>query len=343
MREEEQSAVYRSASSYPRGRRKRPSKFVCALVAAVIASAILVLAIINYRKAALLSHRVGVQQESIPTPIAPTKPSIPQKVSLPSDYAIPILCYHDFRDSGKHRWWATPPKRFEAQLQMLNALGFTFLTMSEAVDLIQGRWNKPIPKRPVVITIDDGFRSAYKVAYPLLSKYGAKATLFVYTNAIGSFGLSWEQLREMTQSGRIEVASHTVTHPHPDHLKRLKKQYGVNGYRERLVYEFATSKRLLEQNLGVRVNGLAYTGGVVDAVAMEIARAVGYKWAVKIDPQPFKPTTDVYCIPRYAVNNGTTVMALRAWLMGGGLHKQFGKLNRRGVASQRRMLKMRGG
>ncbi|MCS7253269.1 MAG: polysaccharide deacetylase family protein [Armatimonadota bacterium] len=194
---------------------------------------------------------------------------------------------------------------------MLNALGFKFLTMSEAVEIMRGRWDKPIPKRPVVITIDDGFRSAYKIAYPLLSKHGAKATLFIYTNAVGRFGLSWGQLKEMVQSGRIEVASHTVTHTNPN---SLKKRLSPDDYRERLVYEFIASKRLLEHKLGVKVNGLAYTCGIVDSVAMEIARAAGYKWAVTIAPKPFTPHTNPYRIPRYGVSNSTTVLVLRKWL-----------------------------
>lgn len=296
------------ASSRSFQRHKRRLKFVCALIAMAIIALVAFVMIANHRMVLPASHHEEVQCEST------AAPSEHQRAQLPSGYAIPVICYHDFRDSGKHRYWAISPKRFEAQLQMLNALGFTFLTMSEAVDLIQGRWNKPIPQRPIVITIDDGFRSAYSVAYPLLSKYGAKATLFIYTNAIGKFGLSWEQLREMIQSGRIEVASHTVTHPSPNRLKRLKEKFGAKSYRECLMYEFATSKRLLEQNLGVEINGLAYPGGVVDAVAMETARAAGYKWAVKINPAPFKPDTNTYCIPRYAVNSSTTVMALKDWL-----------------------------
>lgn len=299
----------RYASSRLFQRRKRRLKFACALIAMAVVVSVAFVVITRSRKVLPVSHHKEVQRESA------VVPSKRQRAQPPSGYAIPVICYHDFRETGKYRYWAISPKRFEAQLQMLNALGFAFLTMSEAVDLVQGRWNKSIPMRPVVITIDDGFRSAYKIAYPLLSKYDAKATLFIYTSAIGKFGLSWEQLREMIQSGRIEVASHTVTHPSPNRLKWLKERYGVKSYREHLMYEFVTSKRLLEQNLGIEVNGLAYPGGVVDTVAMEVARATGYKWAVKINPVPFKPDTNIYCIPRYAVNSGTTVMALKDWLM----------------------------
>lgn len=244
--------------------------------------------------------------------LKPAVPSVPKLVDLPNGYSIPILCYHDFREVGKHLHWATPPKRFEAQLQMLNALGFTFLTMSEAVELIRGNWDKPIPKFPIVVTIDDGYRSAYTVAYPLLSKYGAKATLFVYTNAIGKFGLSWEQLREMIQSGKVEVASHTVSHTL---LSKLRKKLRAKEYRARVAYEFTMSKRLLEEKLGVKVKGLAYTGGIVDATSIELAREAGYEWATIIKPEPLTQRTNIYRIPRYGISNGTTVMVLRNWLM----------------------------
>jgi len=268
-----------------------------------------------------LLPRISLREQkeiSQPTPRTPQqveKSELPKEKPIttfkpPEDYTIPVICYHDFREGGKHAYWAIPPKRFEAHLQMLTAMGFTFLKMSEAVELMQGRWNKPIPRRPIAITIDDGFRSAYTVAYPLLRKYKAKATLFVYTNAIGKFGLSWDQLREMVQSGIIEVASHTVSHIHPKRLKKLNK----DAYRERLAYEFITSKRILEEKLGITVNGLAYVGGVADAVTVEMAQKAGYRWAVRITPSPMTVQTNPYLIPRYGVSKQTTTMVLKAWL-----------------------------
>ena len=241
------------------------------------------------------------------TPILPKlKPP-----TLPPNYSIFALCYHDFRERPNR--WSISPKRLEAHIQTLKALGFSFLTMSEAVDLLTGRWNGHLPERAVVITVDDGFRSAYTVLFPLLKRYNAKATLFVYTEWIGKTpaALTWEQLREMAQSGLVEIASHTVTHIYP---RRLKRSLSGEQFKRRMEWEFVQSKRELEQKLGVKVEGLAYPGGYVEETLKALARKAGYRWAVVINPKPITVGADLYALPRYGVSSETTVAALKAWV-----------------------------
>jgi len=241
------------------------------------------------------------------TPVLP-KPKPPP---LPPGYSIFVLCYHDFRERPNR--WSISPKRLEAHIQTLKALGFSFLTMSEAVDLLTGRWNGRSPEKAVVITVDDGFRSAYTVLFPLLKRYNAKATLFVYTEWIGktSAALTWEQLREMAQSGLVEIASHTVTHTYP---RRLKRSLSNEQFKRRVEWEFVQSKRELEQKLGVKVEGLAYPGGHVDETLKALARKAGYRWAAVVNPEPITVSVDLYALPRYGVSSETTVAALKAWV-----------------------------
>ncbi|MCS7185456.1 MAG: polysaccharide deacetylase family protein [Armatimonadetes bacterium] len=235
----------------------------------------------------------------------------PKSQPLPPDYAVFVLCYHDFSDNPQK--WSITPQRLEAHLQTLKALGFTFLTVSEAVDLLSGRWRNSLPKRAVVITVDDGFQSAYTVLFPLLKRYGAKATLFVYTDWVGKRrgALTWEQLREMVQSGLVEVASHTVTHPYP---RRLKRSLSYQQYRNRIKWELEQSKKELEQRLGIKVSGVAYPGGQVDGTMKSLAKRAGYLWAAVINPEPMTVGFDRYAIPRYGVSSDTTVAMLKTWV-----------------------------
>jgi len=241
------------------------------------------------------------------TPVLP-KPKPPP---LPPGYSIFVLCYHDFRERPNR--WSISPKRLEAHIQTLKALGFSFLTMSEAVDLLTGRWNGHLPEKAVVITVDDGFRSAYTVLFPLLKRYNAKATLFVYTEWIGktSAALTWEQLREMAHSGLVEIASHTVTHTYP---RRLKRSLSDEQFKRRIEWEFVQSKRELEQKLGVKVEGLAYPGGHVDETLKALARKAGYQWAAAINPKPITVGVDFYALPRYGVSLKTMVATLKVWV-----------------------------
>lgn len=238
---------------------------------------------------------------------APMKPA----PALPQGYSVFILCYHDFGE--KPSKWSITPQRLEAHLQTLKDLGFSFLTVSEAVDLMTGRWHGDLPERAVVVTVDDGFRSAYTILFPLLKRYEAKATLFVYTDWIGktSRALTWEQLREMAQSGLVEIASHTVTHTYPRLLKRMLSR---EQFRQRMLWEFAQSKKELEGRLGVNVNGLAYPGGQTDGTIKELAKEAGYRWAVAINPEPMTVNSDLYSLPRYGVNSETFVATLKTWV-----------------------------
>lgn len=235
-----------------------------------------------------------------------------QPQSLPPDYPVFVLCYHDFRETPIK--WSISPQRLEAHLQTLKALGFTFLTVSELVDLLSGKWERPLPKRVVAVTVDDGFRSAYEVLFPLLKRYNVKVTLFVYTSWIGKGkgALTWEQLREMVESGLVEIASHTVTHPYP---KRLKRSLSHEQYRDRMRWEFEQSKRELEQKLGIKVKGIAYPGGQIDGTMKALAQQTGYLWAVTVNPKPVTVGFDRYAIPRYGVNSATTVAVLKAWVL----------------------------
>jgi len=205
------------------------------------------------------------------------------------------------------------PQRFEAHLKILRANGFTFLTVSELVSLLDGEWDGAVPRRVVAITLDDGFRSAYTVAFPLLRKYQAKATLFVYTNWIATTNkaLTWEQLREMAQSGLVEIASHTVTHAYPARLRRALRP---DAYRQRWLWELQTSKQTLEQRLGVVIRGLAYPGGQVDETLKRLAQQVGYQWAVAINPKPVTPRCDRYALPRFSMDKTISLGQVLAWL-----------------------------
>jgi len=235
----------------------------------------------------------------------------PKPPALPPDYSIFVLCYHDFREQPNK--WSISPKRLEAHIQTLKSLGFSFLTVSEAVDLLAGRWNGHLPRKAVVITVDDGFQSAYSVLFPLLKRYNAKATLFVYTDWIGKTpsALTWEQLREMAQSGLVEIASHTVTHTYP---RRLKRSLSNEQFKRRIEWEFVQSKQVLEQKLGVKVEGVAYPGGHVDETLKKLAQKSGYRWAAVINPKPIRVGVDFYALPRYGVNLKTTVATLKAWV-----------------------------
>lgn len=107
---------------------------------------------------------------------------------------------------------------FQAQLEYLKDNGYRTLTLVEFLDYLKGDLTLKDPA--VLLTFDDGEKSLYEVAYPLLKRYGFHAVAFVIPHYMrdspdlrpGKGWLSWEQLREMDQSGVIDIQSHSYYH-----------------------------------------------------------------------------------------------------------------------------------
>ena len=100
---------------------------------------------------------------------------------------------------------------FEEQMKFLKEKGYRVITLNQFIDFLE--FKRPIPKKSVVITIDDGWRSTYEIAFPILKKYGYPATLFVYTDLIvgSKKTLSWDLIQEMASQG-LDIQGHTKTH-----------------------------------------------------------------------------------------------------------------------------------
>ena len=175
---------------------------------------------------------------------------------------------------------------FAAQLDYLRGAGFTTMTAAE-LSARQATGIGPLPDRPIVLTFDDGYADFHSRAMPLLDRHGFTATLFVTTgwgqdadlrrSAPGRM-LTRTQLVEAAAAG-VEIAAHTRSHPQLDQLP------------EHLVREeLCTSKRWLEDEIGLAVPGLAYPFGYSSALGRQVAREAGYRYDVSILQAEFSLT-----------------------------------------------------
>jgi hypothetical protein len=134
------------------------------------------------------------------------------------------------------------------------------------------RTGAPFPAKTFVITIDDGYESVYRQAFPILVEHGMTATVFVTTGdrpgrdpsdrlppLEGQPMVSWSELGEMIAAG-FSVGAHTLTHPD---LTRLPAS--------RAEPEIVSAKEILEDRLGVSVRSFAYPHGRYDRQARELA------------------------------------------------------------------------
>ncbi|HEY1392223.1 MAG TPA: polysaccharide deacetylase family protein, partial [Methylibium sp.] len=141
---------------------------------------------------------------------------------------------------------------------------------------------QPLPRRSVVITIDDGYESVYRYAFPLLRKYGFPATLFVYTDFIGAReGLSWAQLQELAASGLIDIEAHSKTH-----RNLIERAAGEDDerYRQDIEMEAKAPRELLERRLGVKIRNYAYPYGDANETVLAALARQQYQLAVTVNP-----------------------------------------------------------
>ena len=114
-------------------------------------------------------------------------------VRMASAPGVPVLNYHQVEDKDGNplTLWTD---QFEAQMAYLAAEGYTTITIDEMMDAYEH--GTPLPEKPVIITFDDGYADNYENAYPILKKYGFKATIFLiydFTNTYPNY-LTWDQI-----------------------------------------------------------------------------------------------------------------------------------------------------
>jgi peptidoglycan/xylan/chitin deacetylase (PgdA/CDA1 family) len=173
------------------------------------------------------------------------------------------------------------PDAFEAQLDYLKRNDYRVIRLVDLPDFLEGR--RPLPKRAVVITFDDGHISSYQYAFPLLRKYGFHATYYLYTDFLGARdALNWAQIREMHESGLIDFQAHSKTH---SNLMLKGTEESEQRYRDRLDVEIRQPRDLIQRNLATRVTQYAYPYGDANETVLErLTQAGNYKLGLTVNP-----------------------------------------------------------
>lgn len=245
--------------------------------------------------------------QTIAIPLKNRNPFGMRASSLP---AITILCYHRF--GPRPSSLTVTPQAFEAQMAYLATNGYTVVSLERLPAYLEGR--EPIPRKAVVITIDDGYRSAYEVAYPILRKYKFPATVFLYTDFVGAGdALTWPQMKEMTASGLIDMQPHSKTHSNL--TARQADERDNNRYRERVKREVDVPVDLLRSQLGVASLVYAFPYGDVNDVVVGELRAKGVKLGVTVTPGGNAFFAPPYMLRRTMIFGGDDMEAFRGKLV----------------------------
>src|SRR5213083_3511404 len=248
---------------------------------------------------------------------SPLTAASPAKISKPvvdQTAQTIIFCYHRLVDKVRYPGTEITPADFEAQMKQLKDAGITVISLQDL--LAWKRGEKNIPPRCAVITFDDGWKSQYEVAWPMMKKFGYPFTLFIYTEGVrggalgGGEAITWEQLADLRDNG-VDIQAHTATHQdlREGHTvlviepggKRSRKKLTGADYEQWVQNEVVGCKQLLEQRLGIKTNCFAVPFGNYNEHVKELARNAGYEAMFTVYGQPITFTSPLDSLGRYAI------------------------------------------
>ena len=208
---------------------------------------------------------------------------------------VPILVYHDLAPLAKGRM-VMGAKGFEEQMRYLKANGYRVITLKEYVEFVS--LQRQLPKKSVLITFDDGYRSFVRYAYPVLKELGFSATLFIYTDyvAAGGNAFTWPELKKLSDEG-FAIQAHSKSH---GDMVRANAE-GAAEYDKRLEAELVQPKALFQKNLGYAPDIIAYPYGRQDDAVVRRTKERGYVAAFTVRRQGSQSFVDPHRIHRIQI------------------------------------------
>ena len=251
---------------------------------------------------------VGVDPAEPPRPVAipavrPVKPApapAPGKgVPVERDQTrVAVLGYHNFSKTAPVSEMLLRTDEFRKQMEYIRKSDLTVISMQEFLEWRFGA--RRLPAKCVLITMDDGWRSVYTEAYPILREYGYPFHLFLYTHYLTGRGesMSPAMVKEMMRHG-ASIGSHSVSHLYPKDWKAREPQDSP-AYTALIDQELGLSQKRLT-NLFGSVNTYCYPGGYVTPAMLERIPGYGYVAAFTVLPGKVTDTEDPFQIHRYMV------------------------------------------
>ena len=213
---------------------------------------------------------------------------------------IPVLMYHYFYDDEAGETGSDgnylAKSLFEEQLKYLKDNNYYFPTMEELNDYVDGNLN--LPSKSIILTMDDGAESNYRIAYPLALEYEIPIVWFVVTSWTDP-NLPYQQ--EIINSGYVSMESHT------NDMHRAGCPTNHGGIfqcisREEAINDLTTSKQMLKT-----ATTLAYPFGDYNDFTKEVLKEAGYNMAFTTEWGVVKPGMDKYALPRIRISDGNSL------------------------------------
>jgi peptidoglycan/xylan/chitin deacetylase (PgdA/CDA1 family) len=250
------------------------------------------------------ARRATPARHATPARPAPAAPAPFARLRYPAAQArasvrVPVLMFHRVASeatvtNATSADLTVTPSTFAAEMDWLARNGYRPISQTTLFRaLYEGG---PLPRRPVLLTFDDGYVDAVDAIQPLLARHGWPATFAIITGRAGATAfLTWPQIVALDREG-MDIASHSV-----DHVDLAGA--GTADLQRQLI----ASRRALEAHLGHPVYWFVYPAGSYDDAAEQAARAAGYLLAYTTDPGSLITADGAMAEPRVRIHGADTV------------------------------------
>lgn len=247
---------------------------------------------------------------------------------------LTVLSYHEVVDPARALvpQYAVTPTDFVRQMDWLRNHGYRFVSVGDVLAARDGR--KPLPDKAVLITFDDAYHSVYEHAWPVLKMFRIPAVIDVVGSWLEAKGtvdfdgkqlsrgelLSWDELREMSQSGLVEVGSHTfdlhrgiLGNPQGNqqpatttrrYLPNEKRYESEAAYRKRVRADLERNAELIRRHIGKAPRVIAWPYGRYNETTREVAEQLGMRIGLTLDDGANMQDTPLWGLRRILVQRG---------------------------------------
>lgn len=205
---------------------------------------------------------------------------------------IPGVMYHGvLKDPTRLGKYVITPMQFEEDIKYLKEKGYTGVFISDLIAYVEK--GTPLPEKPILITFDDGYYNNYLYAYPILKKYNTKAVFSLigkYSEQYSETGeenayythITWEQAREMADSGLVELQNHSYDLHSLEHRKGARKlsNESIEDYQRMLYGDLQKTDTLIYENTGYKPTAFTYPFGYISSESIMVLEEMGYKASV---------------------------------------------------------------
>lgn len=202
---------------------------------------------------------------------------------------LPVVMYHMILKNPKNNKFIISEKDFEEDLKYINENGYTTIFVKDLIEYTHEK--KELPKKPILLTFDDGAFNNYLYAFPLAKKYNAKFVFSPIAKEADKYSkvkdespeyahANWERISEMSHSGLVEIQNHTYN-MHCAKNPRIgctkKSGESKDSYKNKLSKDLEKSQNLIYEKTGLKPCALFYPFGAYSECTEEIVKSLGFE------------------------------------------------------------------